>query len=86
MQYLLPDKVYQVLKWVGLIAMPALAVFIGVLGNVWGWAYTDAIVATLNAIGVLIGALVGASQISATGDLTNGEVEAVDDLAEVVQK
>lgn len=84
MQYLLPDKVYQILKWVGLIAMPAIAVFVGVLGNVWGWAYTDAIVATLNAIGVLIGALVGASQISGTGSLTDGEVSDVDTAADEV--
>lgn len=60
--YLLSSKAYGILKWVGLIAMPALATFIGVLGAVWHWADTDAIVTTLNAIGVLIGALIGISQ------------------------
>lgn len=63
--YLLTSKAYGVLKWVGLIAMPALATFVGVLGTVWHWTDTDAIVTTLNAVGVLIGALIGVSQATA---------------------
>lgn len=63
--YLLNPKAYAILKWVGLIAMPALATFIGVIGTTWHWADTNAIVTTLNAIGVLIGALIGVSQATA---------------------
>lgn len=63
--YVLNPKVYQVLKWVGLIAMPAIATFIGVLGGVWHWQNVDAIVTTINAVGVLIGALIGVSQATA---------------------
>lgn len=69
--YLLNDKAYEVLKWAGLIAFPAIATFIGVIGSVWGWHDTDAIVTTLNAIGVLIGALIGVSHATAkTNDTT----------------
>lgn len=63
--YLLPNKAYAWAKWIGLIALPAIATFIGVIGSVWGWANTDAIVTTINAIGVLIGALIGYSQATA---------------------
>lgn len=63
--YLLTSKAYGILKWVGLIAMPALATFIGVVGTVWAWPHTDAIVTTINAIGVLVGALIGVSQATA---------------------
>lgn len=63
--YLLNNKVYSALKWVGLIAMPAIATFIGVVGTVWAWPHTDAIVTTINAIGVLVGALIGVSQATA---------------------
>lgn len=63
--YLLNPKAYAILKWVGLIAMPALATFIGVVGTVWAWPHTDAIVTTINAIGVLVGALIGVSQATA---------------------
>lgn len=63
--YLLNSKAYSILKWVGLIAMPAIATFLGVVGTVWGWPHTDAIVTTINAIGVLVGALIGVSQATA---------------------
>lgn len=65
MQYLLPDNVYQVLKWLGLIACPAIATFVGVVGPVWGMPHVDAMVTTINAVGLLIGALIGASAITA---------------------
>lgn len=69
--YLLNNKAYEILKWAGLIAFPAIATFIGVIGAVWGWHDTDAIVTTLNAIGVLIGALIGVSHATAkTNDST----------------
>ena len=68
--YFLPSKAYEWLKWLGLIAFPALATFIGVLGSVWGWTNTDAIVATINAIGVLIGSLIGISHATAKTDNT----------------
>lgn len=60
-EYFLSDKLYTILKWAALIALPSIATFIGVIGAVWGWADTDAIVTTINAAGVLIGALIGAS-------------------------
>lgn len=67
MQYFLPDRVYTALKWLGLIACPALATFVGVVGPVWGLPHTDAIVTTINATGLLIGALIGASAVTARG-------------------
>lgn len=65
MDYLMPDGAYNVLKWLGLIACPALATFVGVVGPVWGLPHCDAIVTTINATGLLIGALIGASHVSA---------------------
>lgn len=60
-EYIIPNKLYHVLKWVGLIACPAIATFVGAVGPAWGWPNVDAIVLTLNAAGVLIGALIGVS-------------------------
>ena len=65
MQYFLPDNVYSIAKWVGLIACPAVATFVGVVGPVWGMPHVDAVVTTVNATGLLIGALIGASAITA---------------------
>lgn len=64
-QYKLPERWYALLKWAGLIACPAIATFIGVVGPVWGMPFCDAIVTTVNAFGVCIGALIGYSAATA---------------------
>ena len=65
MEYFLPDRLYDLLKWVGLVACPALAVFYATIAPAWGLPYPDQIVLTINAVGVLIGVLIGASQLTA---------------------
>lgn len=60
-EYIITDKLYHVLKWVGLIACPAVATFVGAVFPAWGIPNADAVVLTLNATGVLIGALIGVS-------------------------
>lgn len=74
-KYLLPDDAYQVMKWLGLIAFPAVAVFVGVVGPVWGMpeGLCKALVATFNAVGVLVGALIGVSQVKAKDVSDDGE-------------
>lgn len=67
MNYIMPDKVYNVLKWVGLILCPALATLIGSVGPAWGMPNVDAVVLTVNAIGTFIGVCIGASHVSAMG-------------------
>lgn len=64
MDYLLPDKAYQALKWVALIVLPALATLVGAVGTAWGWPHLAAIVTTITAVGTFIGALVGVSAAS----------------------
>ena len=41
LDYLLHDKAYEILKWVALIALPAVAWLVGAVGPQWGlphWA------------------------------------------------
>ncbi|MCX8687050.1 phage holin [Bifidobacterium sp. B4142] len=64
--YLLPDKVYQTLKRIALVVLPALAIFTNTVGPVLGLPHVDAIVTTLNALGLLIAACIGVSQAKAT--------------------
>lgn len=66
-KYLMPSKVYDVLKWVCLIVLPALATFIGHVGPSWGIPHVDAIVLTITEVGLLIGACIGASHVSVMG-------------------
>lgn len=67
---IIPDRIYNYLKWICLIALPALAVFYFTLSKIWGLPYGAEIPATINAVAVLIGALIGISQhnISKEGD------------------
>ena len=51
---MLNDKVYEFLKWTGLIALPAVAWFVSRIAPVWGIQNAEAIVTTLNASGTLI--------------------------------
>lgn len=66
MEYILPDNVYQILKWVGLIALPAVAVFSQTVLPVCGVdaAITDAVVTILNSAGTLVGALICVSAVT----------------------
>ena len=66
LDYLLPDKAYEILKWVALIALPAVAWLVGAVGSQWGLPHCGEIVTTINAVGVFVGALIGVSQLTAT--------------------
>lgn len=68
MKYKLPNGIYDVLKWLGLIACPAIATFYGVCAPLWNWPAPESAVTTINAIGVLIGALIGYSALTAKDD------------------
>ena len=63
--YWLPDKIYQVLKWVALVVLPALAIFFNSAGPSLGLPHVDVIVTTLNALGLLVAACIGVSQYKA---------------------
>ena len=66
-KWLIPDKVYDVLKWVGLIVCPAFSVFMLTLGQTWGIPYASEIAATIVGIGTVVGAIIGASAIKGGG-------------------
>ena len=61
MKIQLNDKVYDVLKWVCLIALPALGVLYAALSGLWGWPYTKEVVGTIAAVETFLGALLGVS-------------------------
>lgn len=57
----LNDKVYNVLKWVALIVLPALATLYAVLSSIWNLPLGEQIPATITAIDTFLGALLGIS-------------------------
>lgn len=59
----LSNNVYDILKYVALIALPVIATLIGTLGEIWGMTNVTEIVATINALAVALGGLLQLSSI-----------------------
>lgn len=58
---MLDDKIYDVLKWVALVVLPAIATLYTALAGVWGLPYAQEIPATITAVDLFLGALLGVS-------------------------
>lgn len=65
MRYIIPDKLYDILKWLGLVVIPATATLVGAVGTAWGWPHLAAIVTTITAVGAFVGAVIGVSAAAA---------------------
>ena len=61
---MLPNKVYDVLKWVAILFLPALAVLIKNVFPIWGIPYGEQIYETLIEFEVFLGTILGISAIS----------------------
>lgn len=57
----LSNKVYDVLKWLALVAFDAVGYFYQEIADVWALPYGDEVLKTCVAISILIGALIGVS-------------------------
>jgi hypothetical protein len=55
------NKLYDVLKYIALIVLPALATLYFALSSIWGLPYGEQIVGTITAIDCFLGALLGIS-------------------------
>lgn len=61
----LPAKLYEVLRWVIAIVLPAIIVLLDTLANAWGWNIpVEAITTTLSAISLFLGTIFGISKLS----------------------
>ena len=63
MRSLLSDKVYEVLKWLAILALPAIADFIKFLFPTWNIPYGDPIAETIRQVALLLGILIGISTV-----------------------
>lgn len=58
---MLSNRVYDILKWVTMIVLPALATAYVGLASIWGWPYADEVAKTTAVVCTLLGALLGIS-------------------------
>lgn len=85
---MISNKAYDILKWLALIALPAFAVLIGGLGQVWGWPDADKITLTVNLVAVFIGSLIGVSTVGyrKSGKDDDDDVGDDDDLKQYLKE
>ncbi len=57
------NKVYDVLKWIAQIVLPALGALYFALAQIWGLPYGEEIVGTITAIDCFLGAILGISNV-----------------------
>jgi len=55
------DKVYNILKWVAQILLPAVGTLYFALSGLWGWPFPEQIVGSIMAIDAFLGVLLGIS-------------------------
>lgn len=67
------SKLYDILKWVFSVVLPASTALYLTLANIWGWPYAEAIGATLAAITTFGCALLGISSVTYHKKLESGE-------------
>lgn len=55
------DKVYDVLKWIAMILLPALGTLYFALAQIWGLPCAEQVVGTITAFDAFLGVLLGIS-------------------------
>ena len=55
------NKVYDVLKWIAQILLPAAGTLYFALAQIWGFPYAEQIVGTITAVDAFLGVLLGIS-------------------------
>lgn len=68
----LPQKVYEWLRWIIAIVIPAAIVCFGVIGNVLDIPNTDVILTIAGAVEVFLGTIFGISKINYDKEQRNG--------------
>lgn len=68
---IIPNKVYDVLKWICMVGLPAVTALWLTLANIWGFPYAEAIGATLAAVTTFLGAILGISSITYSKSLSD---------------
>ena len=62
------NKVYNILKWVALVALDAIGLFYQTLSAIWNLPYGDEVLATCVAVSVCLGTLLQISSSKYKGD------------------
>lgn len=65
------NKLYDVLKWIAQLFLPAAGALYFALANIWGLPYGEQIVGTITAVDAFLGVILGISSKAYYNDLSN---------------
>lgn len=57
------NKMYDVLKWIAMVVLPAIGTLYFALAGIWGFPYAEEIVGTITAVDTFIGVVLGISTV-----------------------
>lgn len=60
----LSNKLYDAMKWIALIALPAAGTLYFALAGIWNWPFADQVVGTITAVDTFLGAACGIASAS----------------------
>ena len=75
MTLLLKDSVYDVLKWIVIVVLPAISALYYGLAGIWNWPYAEKVVGTIALVQVFLGAVLCISTIGYNKEQNNGGVD-----------
>jgi len=61
MNLVLPDKVYDILKWIAMVVLPAIGTLYFALAGIWGFPFGEEVVGTITAVDTFLGVVLGVS-------------------------
>lgn len=64
------NKLYDVLKWIAMVFLPAIATLYFALAGIWGFPYGEEIVGTITAVDTCLGVLLGISSAQYKKNIT----------------
>lgn len=67
------NKVYDVLKWIAQLFLPAVGTLYAALAGIWGFPYGEQIMSTILAIDTFLGAILGLSNMNYKKTVANKE-------------
>ena len=72
MTYLLPSKLYDLIKFIVPVVMPALSVLYAGLAGIWGWPLADEVTRTFAVVYTFLCAVMGISSYTAKPVIERG--------------
>lgn len=60
----LPNKVYDILKWITIYLFPAIGTLYFTVSTIWGLPYAEQVVGTISAIETFLAVILGVSTIN----------------------